>query len=56
MEKRWIKQSSISLCEKNNNNQQLINLKLVEETTNVEYNLKVNKDVYNRAHNGMTLL
>lgn len=56
MEKRWIKQSSISLCEKNNNKQQLINLKLVEETTNVEYNLKVNKDVYNRAHNGMTLL
>ncbi|KAM0734147.1 hypothetical protein ACS0PU_012512 [Formica fusca] len=53
MEKRWIKQSSISLCEKNNNNQQLINLKLVEETTNVEYNLKINKDVYNRAHNDM---
>lgn len=36
--------------------QQLIDLKLIDEITNVQYVIKVEKEVYNRTHNDITLL
>jgi len=47
---------SKNICHKPNNNQELINLKLLDEATNVQYILKVQKEVYNRAHNGINSL
>lgn len=35
---------------------QLVDLKLIDEVTNVQYIIKVEEEVYNRAHNGITLL
>ena len=37
------------------NKQQLMILKLIDEITNKEYVIKVQKEVYNRAQNGMFL-
>ncbi|XP_067203968.1 uncharacterized protein [Linepithema humile] len=49
MEKSVSKTLSISQHEQNNN--QLIDLILLDEVTNIQYVLKVEKKVYNRAHN-----
>lgn len=34
----------------------LVDLKLIDEVTNMQYVIQVEKEVYNRAHNGITLL
>lgn len=41
-----------TLVQAENMNQQLIELKLLDEATNIQYTLKVKKEVYNRAKNG----
>jgi len=50
---RFVQSKNISLHDKLDNSQ-LIDLRLIDETTNIEYILKVEKEVYNRAHNGIT--
>lgn len=54
MEKSVSKTLSISQHEQNNN--QLIDLILLDEVTNIQYVLKVEKKVYNRAHNGTSYI
>ena len=41
---------------KSNNSQHLMDLTLLDEATNIQYILKVDKEAYNRAHNGIILL
>lgn len=52
----FVQSKNISLHDKENNSQQLIDLKLFDEATNVQYIIKVQKEVYNRAHNGITII
>lgn len=54
--KRSVQSKNIFLHDDWNNNQQLTDLKLLDEATNIQYVIKVDKEVYNRAHNGITLL
>ncbi|XP_020297405.1 uncharacterized protein LOC109861958 isoform X2 [Pseudomyrmex gracilis] len=48
--KRSVQLKTTFLHEKVDNSQ-LIDLNLIDESTNVEYILKIQKEVYNRAHN-----
>jgi len=48
-----VQSKNISLCDKLDNSQ-LIDLRLIDEITNIKYILKVEKEEYNRAHNGIT--
>lgn len=45
---------SVSLHERNKN--QLMDLTLLDEVTNIQYVLKVEKEVYNRAYNGTSYI
>ncbi|XP_026826318.1 uncharacterized protein LOC105287898 isoform X2 [Ooceraea biroi] len=49
----FVQCKNISLHDEEDNNQQLIDLKLLDEATNVQYNIKVQKEMYTRAHNDM---
>lgn len=49
----FVQSKNVTLHDEGENSQQLMDLKLLDEATNVQYIIKVPKKTYNRAYNGM---
>lgn len=53
--KKSVQSSNVSLHVKSNNHQ-MMKLKLIDESTNIEYTVEVKKEDYNRAYKGIILI